>query len=156
MAQPIAFEKQPYDPSKHLQTRLDAAPSEHAEAILSAYQILQELHDRGLLELARGGLASYDEVLDIVVQTAGKPQMMKGLRNLLVLANMLSEVDPVQLRTVVQAIPPATAQLTGQADPPRLIDIFTTLFSWRTWRRLSGAGCVLLYAIQPARDPKGR
>ncbi len=54
MAQPISLEIPPRDPRKELIARLERAPVEHAEAILSAYEVLQGLHDRQVLEMLRG------------------------------------------------------------------------------------------------------
>jgi len=53
---------------------LEQAPEEHAEAILAAYEVLQELHNRGVLEILRGGLAASDEILEKVVDNAGRPR----------------------------------------------------------------------------------
>jgi hypothetical protein len=52
MAQPIPLQVPPRDPARELRSRLDRIPEEHGEAILAAYDVLQELHDRGILELA--------------------------------------------------------------------------------------------------------
>jgi len=46
MAQPNPLEIAPGDPRRELQCRLQNAPLEHAEALLAAYNLLQELHDR--------------------------------------------------------------------------------------------------------------
>ena len=62
MAQPIAFHA-PAKPAHPNMERLQSAPMEHAEALLSAYELLQLLHDRGVLNLLRGVVASGDEVI---------------------------------------------------------------------------------------------
>ena len=49
MARPIPLEVPPRDSRAELRSRLDQAPEEHAEAILAAYEVLQELHNRGAL-----------------------------------------------------------------------------------------------------------
>ena len=55
VAQPIPLEVPPRNPRAELHARLEQAPDEHAEAVLAAYEVLQELHDRGVLEIdARG------------------------------------------------------------------------------------------------------
>jgi len=53
VAQPIAFHA-PAKPAPANMERLRNAPAEHAEALLSAYELLQLLHDRGALNLLRG------------------------------------------------------------------------------------------------------
>jgi hypothetical protein len=58
MAQPVPLEIPARKPRAELRSRLEQAPEEHAEAVLAAYEVLQELHDRGLLEIMRGALVS--------------------------------------------------------------------------------------------------
>ena len=50
MAKPILLDAPNRDPKVELRHRLENAPAEHAEALLAAYEVLQGLHDRGLLE----------------------------------------------------------------------------------------------------------
>ena len=38
--------------ARNCSTRLESAPAEHAEALLDSYELLQQLHDRGVLEVA--------------------------------------------------------------------------------------------------------
>ena len=52
MAQPIPLEVAPRNAREELRKRLERAPDEHAEAILAAYELLQEMHNQGLLEIA--------------------------------------------------------------------------------------------------------
>src|SRR6266513_4923510 len=98
MSQPIRLEFPPRDARAELQTRLQDAPLQHAEALLSGYDLLQRLHDRGVLDLLRGGLGSSDKVLEIAVDAAQSPQSIRGIRNLLLVINMLGTIDPDQLR----------------------------------------------------------
>src|SRR5258708_30674347 len=48
LAQPIPLEIPPRNVRAELQSRLEQAPAEHAEALLSTYEVLQELHNRGV------------------------------------------------------------------------------------------------------------
>ena len=89
MAQPIALDLPPADPRIELQDRLQNAPVEHAKALLAAYEVLQGLHDRGVLDLMRGALGSGDKVLEVVVAAAQSPASIRGIRNLLVVINTL-------------------------------------------------------------------
>jgi len=73
MAQPILLELPRRDPREALYDRLKAAPQEHCEALLNVYDILQELQDRGVLEIAKGALGSSEKVLKILVDVANKP-----------------------------------------------------------------------------------
>ena len=53
MAEPIALKLAPRDPREALYHRLENAPREHVEALLAAYEVLQGLQDRGVLEMLR-------------------------------------------------------------------------------------------------------
>ena len=70
----------PRDPRAVLFARLEKAPEEHAEALLSALDVLQGLHDRGVLELFRGALGSSDKVLEIAVDVAKSPESIRNIR----------------------------------------------------------------------------
>src|SRR5580698_7148419 len=94
MAQPIPLELPARDPRAELQARLQNAPQEHAEALLSAYEVLQGLHDRGVFELLRGALGSSDKVIEIVVNAARTPEAIRGIRNIITLTNILGSIEP--------------------------------------------------------------
>ena len=49
MARPIALEFSPREPAAELRSKLENAPAEHAEALLAAYEVLQAMHDQGVL-----------------------------------------------------------------------------------------------------------
>jgi hypothetical protein len=49
MAKPVAYRVfTPPDTREELKRRIDAAPAEHADAILSAYRLLEEAHESEL------------------------------------------------------------------------------------------------------------
>jgi uncharacterized protein YjgD (DUF1641 family) len=120
MASPITLEPPRTDPRLALQARLESAPAEHAEALLAAYEVLQGLHDRGALDLMRGALGSGDEVLDIAVAAAQSPGSIRGIRNLLLLINMLGAIDPEVLKAFTQGIPEAFREMVLEPEPPGL------------------------------------
>jgi uncharacterized protein YjgD (DUF1641 family) len=93
MARPIPLELPARDPSEEIKARLRDAPAEHAEALLSAYEVLQQLHDRGALDLARGALSASDKLLEMVVDTARSPEGIRAIRNLLLLAKALGTIE---------------------------------------------------------------
>ena len=66
MAQPIRFSVPAPDPRAVLRDRLDRAPEEHAQAILAAYELLQALHDRGILDVTTSALRASDALLEKV------------------------------------------------------------------------------------------
>jgi len=125
MAQPITLEITPRDPRKELISRLQSAPVEHAEAILSAYEVLQGLHDRQVLDMLRGVLGSEGKVLEVAVEALNSPEGIRGIRNLIVLAKIIGSVDPALLQAFAGALPQALGQAKTEAkDPPGMWALF--------------------------------
>ena len=149
MAPPIRLEPPPRDPRAELRARLDAAPQAHAEALLSAYDVLQGLHDQGVLEIARGLLGSSDQVLEIAVEAARAPDAIRGLRNLLLVANALGAIDPDHLKALTQPIPQAVAAISPTPDqkPPSLWRPAWSVLVDRDIRRGLAASLGLLKAV---------
>jgi uncharacterized protein YjgD (DUF1641 family) len=103
MAQPIPLNLPPRDPRKELLDRLERAPQEHAEALLESYELLEQLRQAGILHLLRGTLSAGDEILERAAGAATSPQGTRALRNLLILGQMLSSIDPDLLQCVAVA-----------------------------------------------------
>ena len=103
MAQPIPLDHPPRDPRKELLDRLENAPQEHAEALLESYELLEQLHQAGILQLIRGTLSAGDEILERAVGAARSPQGTRALRNLLIIGQMLSSINPDLLECVAVA-----------------------------------------------------
>src|SRR6266516_2942751 len=98
MARPIPLEFPPRDPRAELQARLQSAPLEHAEALLGVYEVLQGLHDRGVLDMLRGALGASDKVLENFVEATKTPEAIRATRNLLILAKAAGTIEPELLR----------------------------------------------------------
>jgi len=109
MAQPIAFTTTPRDIQQDSIRRLERAPVEHADALLAGVELLQAMHDAGVLELAKGALRSGDKILPILVDTANSPEFIRATRNLLILSKVLSSIEPELLEKFASAIPDALA-----------------------------------------------
>ena len=118
MAQPIPLEIPPRNPRAELRSRLEQAPEQHAEAVLAAYEVLQELHRRGVLEIMRGALAASDELLEKVVDSAKTPEAIRAIRNLLFWRQILGSIEPEWFKGIFQAIPEGLAQATAERDQP--------------------------------------
>ena len=136
MSQPIRLEFPPRDARAELQIRLQNAPLQHAEALLSGYEVLQVLHDRGVLDLLRGGLGSSDRVLSIVVDAAKTPEAINATRNLLILSKVAFALEPELLEDIAQAVPNSLAQAREQ-KPLSLWQLFKKMCSQDTRRALS-------------------
>jgi|GEM_PF-6257954 len=57
MAHPVQMEPPRRDEFEETFRRLQLAPAKHAEALLAGLEVLQALHDQGILELLRGMLS---------------------------------------------------------------------------------------------------
>ena len=135
MAQPILLHIPPRDPQRELQVKLERAPAEHAEALLAAYEVLQGLHDKGVLELMRGTLGGGEAIVEQFVEVADSPEAIRALRNLLLLAKALGDVDPELLRGLTTAVPTALVQAnTESSKPPGLFKLIGTFWN-RDFRR---------------------
>jgi uncharacterized protein YjgD (DUF1641 family) len=131
MARPIPLELPARDPRAELRVRLEQAPIEHAEAVLAGFEVLQGLHDQGVLEVLRGVLGGGDKILNILVEASKEPEAIRGLRNLIILSKIAGSIDPELLRKFAEALPEALdgAAKAQQAPPPSL---------WETFRILRG------------------
>ena len=94
MAQPIALEIPPRDARKELLTRLENAPAEHAEALLDAFELIQQAHDAQVFQLLRGLLSAKDHLLETVVRETETPAAIHALRNAIIFGKMMSSVNP--------------------------------------------------------------
>ncbi|MGH9377623.1 MAG: DUF1641 domain-containing protein [Terriglobia bacterium] len=133
MAQPIAMHPPRPDPREELRSRVENLPIEHAEAVLAAFEVLQGLHDHGVLELLRGALGSSDKVLEIAVEAARTPESIRGIRNFLVLVKLLGTTDPELVGGLARSLPEAiTLTKMGEAKPPGF---------WKLLKRFRGQDC---------------
>ncbi len=147
MAKPIVMELPPRDPRIELRAKLEVAPVEHAEALLSAYEVLQGLHDRGLLEIFRGLLGSSDEVLEIAVSVAKSPDSIRGMRNLMLMVNLMGAVDPEELAAFTRAVPIALQEITRQEKPPSLWKLAISFLWDKNIRRGMSASATFLKTL---------
>ncbi len=104
MAQPIPLELPPRNARKELLDRLETAPQEHAEALLDAFDLLEELHRAGALQKLRGTVSASDEILERAVGAAKSPEGTRALRNLLILGQILGSIDPDLLKCIAVAV----------------------------------------------------
>jgi hypothetical protein len=102
MAQPISLESPKRDFRDELRIRLEQAPDDHAEAILAGYEVLQGLHDKGVLELLRGVIGGGDRILEIAVEAAKAPEAIRGIRSLIIMLKLAGSIDPDQLHATLK------------------------------------------------------
>jgi uncharacterized protein YjgD (DUF1641 family) len=104
MARPIALEVPPYDPRETLRKRLEAAPLEHAEALLEGYELLQQLHETGALRLMTGALGAGNRILETAVDAARSSGAVCATRNAILLGKTLASINPEILEGIVVAL----------------------------------------------------
>src|SRR6266852_2073853 len=122
MAQPIAFHA-PAKPAPANMERLRNAPAEHAEALLSAYELLQLLHDRGVLNLLRGLVGGGDELIGTITAAAGTPESIRAIRNFLLLTKFFGSIPPDVLHSLVETVS-AGAEREKAHKAPGLLRLF--------------------------------
>ena len=92
----------PADSREDLIRRVEQAPIEHAEAVLAAYDLLQRLHEKGLLDLLNGVLSAGDTVVDRVVDVVSSKEMVTALRIGLMINNLLTQIDADALHAMIE------------------------------------------------------
>ena len=91
----------PVDSRADLVRRVEQAPIEHAEAVLATYDLLQRLHEKGLLDLLNGLLSAGDTVVEHVVDVVSSKEMVTALRIGLIFSNLLNSIDADALHALV-------------------------------------------------------
>jgi uncharacterized protein YjgD (DUF1641 family) len=145
MARPIPLELPKRDPREELRSRLEQAPAEHAEALLAGLEVLQGLHDRGVLEVLRGVLDGGNKILEIVVEASQTPEAIRGIRSLIIMTKMVGSIDPELLKKFTEAVPDALAGAVKaqEKEPPGFWEALRILRSKNMRRGLAVMNSVL-------------
>lgn len=125
---------QPANSREDLIRRVEAAPEEHAEAILAAYDLLQKLHEKQILSLLSGLLSAGDTVVNHVVELISSKEAVNALRVALMLGNLLKSIDPDDLHTILNS---------PKEEPPSLFALGKQATSKES-RRVMGTGLAVL------------
>ena len=123
MANPLRFKPLPVDPKRELQRQLEAAPTEHAEALLVLWNLLETAHRKGILDLVDGMIGAKDTIADTIARYASTPEGIAGIRNLLTAAKILTELDPEVLEHVSKAMSSATEEHKRETTAPGLWEL---------------------------------
>ena len=91
----------PRNSREDLIRKVEQAPVAHAEAVLAAYDLLQRLHAKGMIDLLSGLLSAGDTVVDRVVDVISSREMVTALRIALIFSNLLSSIEPDKLHAVI-------------------------------------------------------
>lgn len=104
MAEPIQLNRIDPHPTREIQARLEAAPVEHAEAILAAYALLQELQDQGVLDFLRGLTGARGEIVTRLSEAANTPEAIAAMRNIISMLRILGSIDPDTLHEIADIV----------------------------------------------------
>jgi hypothetical protein len=66
----------PRNSREDLIRKVEQAPVAHAEAVLAAYDLLQRLHDKGMIDLLSGLLSAGDTVVEHLVDVISSREMV--------------------------------------------------------------------------------
>ena len=115
MAQPIPLTLTPKasDPAE----RLEDALGKHTDAIISALELLQLLHDRGVLDLLRGLVGAGDQLAGILTAAAGAPDSLHGIRNFILLTKFFASIPPDVLDNLVRTASEGAEREKAQRAP---------------------------------------
>jgi uncharacterized protein YjgD (DUF1641 family) len=115
MALPVDFrEFTPKDARNDLLRRLEQAPQEHVEALLSTYELLQRMHDRGLIDVANGLLSASDTVVERCADMVRSREGVNGIRVTFMLINLLSALDVDRMHALLSG---------SDSQPPSMLKL---------------------------------
>jgi uncharacterized protein YjgD (DUF1641 family) len=130
----------PVDARVDLIEKVEGAPVEHAEAVLAGYELLQQLHEKGILELLTGLLTAGETAVNHVVGIISSPQAVTATRLGLMMVNMLGSIDADKISAALAA---------GSKAPPSLLAMGRQATSVEA-RRAMAVGLGLLTAFGEA------
>lgn len=87
--------------------------AKNKEAITASLEILQELHSAGLLDIIKGLLKTRDKVGVLAMEQLNQPSMHKTIKNSINTLQLLGEIEPDQLKTLLTAANSGLEHLGG-------------------------------------------
>jgi uncharacterized protein YjgD (DUF1641 family) len=125
MANPIAFTPKTVDAKQELQRKLAAAPNEHAEALLVAYDLLEEAHRQGILDALHGAIGAKDSIAGMLAKYAVEPASVNAARNVIALGRLMGALDPEPISNFSRQVREATESHPGrETKAPTLLQLF--------------------------------
>ena len=116
MAQPLAYVPAPAR-GETPEERLHKATAAHADAIVDGYEVLQLLHDRGVLELMRGMLGAGDQVVETVVDAVNTPDATRAIRNFILLTKFFGSIPSEVLNSMAHTVIDGSHKKKAQKAP---------------------------------------
>lgn len=94
MAEPIPLRRVPPPP----------APPPREDALRAAGALLQDLHDRGAIDLLRGLVGAGGDIATRLSEGANTPEAIAAMRNVVSLARILGSIDPETLHRLADLV----------------------------------------------------
>ncbi len=151
MAQPITYIPQPVDPHVELMRKVEAAPREHAEALLVGWDLLQTAHDQGILDLLHGLVGGRDVIAGQLASALVLPESINAVRNFIALGRIVAAIDPEVLHRLAKAMDQGMQSPQPDGSTPSLFRIMRQATSPAGKRGLSFA-VQLLVALGTATE----
>jgi uncharacterized protein YjgD (DUF1641 family) len=114
VAQPIRNFTPQRNEQEELRTKVENAPLQHGEAVLAAYELLQQAQDHGVIDTLRGAIGAGDAIVDKASEFANTPEGVRAIRNFLALTRVFANLDPEKVDAVANAI---TENQCRKAEP---------------------------------------
>jgi uncharacterized protein YjgD (DUF1641 family) len=142
MAVPIPIIPDTPESKNEIAVRLENARISHAKAILSAYELLEQLQNSRILDLLRGALDAGDTLVTKMATATASPDSINAVRNLISMGRILSSIDPDVLHSLADEL---TKQPPKQkpAPPPSLWTAVKIFMSADSRRALVGGAAFL-------------
>jgi hypothetical protein len=83
-------------------------------------ELLQLLHDRGVLDLLRGLVGAGDQLAGILTAAAGAPESLRGMRNFILLTKFFASIPPDILDSLVRTAAAGAGREKEQSAPGML------------------------------------
>ena len=100
MAKAMQYVPIPPTPEEKLAADTRAAQ----EALSESLELLRELHERGGLELLIKLLRGGSGLTEAVLEKMNEPTVLRGLRNLIALAEVVGSIEPTELKLLTSAL----------------------------------------------------
>lgn len=124
MAQPISLDITTHPHQVDLLQRLGRAPEDHAAALLAGLELLQLLHDQGVLDVLRGAVGAGGKLSERLSSAADSTESIRALRNLFLMGKMLSSIDPENMRRIAAAVEETVGpNVPPQHEAPSLVSL---------------------------------
>ena len=130
MSKQIEFTPPPLNPKPEFRNRVPGAIEKRAEALLAAYEFLEVARQCEAIDFFQGLISARATIMGQLAEYGSKPETVAALRNLIVLAKILSELNTEPLARLARELkgdggnnngddaPPSVWQLTKQIEHP--------------------------------------